>query len=666
MEVAIETLTDADIDSVEALRKRNATTLGFFPYEALREHLRNRLVLGAKTQDNILIGYLLFAKSADRFRIAHLCVDESHRGHGVAKNLFNKLKELRTTQTNIRLSCRRDFPANAVWQKLDCIPIDDKQGRSKAGHLLTVWQYDLVQSNQLEIFRSKIMPEALDVVLDAQVFFDFEEPPRKVSEPSKALFADFLVDTLELWVTNEILVEINRNKNSAERNMQRQRAETHIVSHNPAVAEHYSGLLRTILPARTDSQKSDIQQLAKTAASSARIFVTRDRAILRGAKEIEELAGIRVISPAQIIVECHEISEKDAYVPSYVSGQDFAWLRISSEDIAQISWEAFLRRGERLNGFKEVLFSFVSNPEKITCEILRSGTDTCAVRVIEKTKKKLVVHLARAEKTVSRPLFERFLVTDAMYEALADKLPIVEIESNSLGENLITHALEIGFLEHDGKYYRLCLPSCLDRREEILSLTAALLPCLSAKYRGLSASELEQCCSPADLEEHEKNYVIAPIKPGYAISLFDRRQAESDLFGGEKNTLLRWDNVYYRRISHQNILRAPARILWYESAPECRVTTLSSLDDVDLGTPRDLLHKYRKLGVLKWSDLYDMCSSDADKKLMALKFSSAFPLYHPVPLARLRDILKAPKLTFQSPRQITRSQHRMILRAGFE
>ena len=510
------------------------------------------------------------------------------------------------------------------------------------------------------------MPEALDVVLDAQIFFDFEEPPRRASEPSKALLADFLVDTLELWVTNEILVEINRNENVTERNMQRQRAETHIIPHNPAVAEHYSGLLRTILPARTDSQLSDIQQLAKTAASSARIFITRDRPILRRSKKIEELTGIRVVSPTQIIVECHETSEKDAYVPSYVSGQDFAWSRISSEDIAQISWEAFLRHGERLHRFREALLSFASNPGRFTCEILRSDTDTCAVRVIEKKEKTLVVHLARADKTVPRPLFERFLATDAMYEALASSLPIVEIESNSLGENLITHVLEIGFLEHDGKYYRLCLPSCLDRKEEILSLTATLLPHLSAKYRGLSASELEWHCSPADVEEHEKSYVIAPIKPGYAISLFDRRQAKSDLFGGQKSTLLRWDNVYYRRISHQNVLRTPARILWYESAPEGQVTTLSSLDDVDLGRPGELLRKYRKLGILEWSDLFSMCSGDLEKELMALKFSNTFPLDHPVPLARLRDILKVPKLTFQSPRQITRAEYRMIVRAGFE
>lgn len=433
MEVSIKTLTPADINSVEELRKRNATTLGFFPYKALREHLRTGMVLGARAQDHQLIGYLLFARNADRFRIIHLCVDEDHRGCGLAKKLLDELKELRTTQTTIRLSCRRDFPANDVWQKLDFVPIGDKAGRSKAGRLLTVWQYDMVESDQLEIFRSKTMPEALDVVLDAQVFFDFEEPPRKASEQSKALLADFLVDTLEFWVTNEILVEINRNENVAERNKQRQRAETHIVPHNPAVAKHYSGVLGTILPARrTDSQRSDIQQLAKTAASNVRVFTTRDRAILRRSKKIERLTGIRVVSPTQVILECHETSEKEAYVPSYVSGQNFAWSRISSEDIAQISWQAFLRQGERLHRFREALLSFVANPGKFTCEVLRSDADTCAVRVIEKKENTLVVHLARAEKTVRRPLFERFLATDAMYEALAANLPIIEIVIRSV------------------------------------------------------------------------------------------------------------------------------------------------------------------------------------------------------------------------------------------
>ena len=68
----------------------------------------------------------------------------------------------------------------------------------------------------------------------------------------------------------------------------------------------------------------------------------------------------------------------------------------------------------------------MANPEKFICEVLRSDTDTYAVRVIEKKEGTLLVHLARAEKTVRRPLFERFLVTDAMYEALAGNLSIIE------------------------------------------------------------------------------------------------------------------------------------------------------------------------------------------------------------------------------------------------
>lgn len=664
MSLSVEVLTIRHVEAVEELRKRSARTLGFFPYEALKEHLKSGTVLGIRTENGWLTGYLLFAKNAQHFRIVHLCVDEGHRGKGLARKLFDELKRLRTTQTTIKLSCRRDFPANKVWLKLGFVPIGEKSGRSKAGHMLTLWQYNLGESDQLEIFRAKIIPEAQDVVLDAQVFFDFEEPSRPASEPSRALLADFLVDLLEYWVTDEILAEINRNENIAERNLQRQRADLHIVPHNQQVAEHYADVLSNILPARTDSQKSDILHLAKTAASHVRVFVTRDRGLLRESEKIQDGTGIRVVAPTQIIVECHEAAEKEAYLPSYVSGQDFAWSRVTSDDIPHIPWDAFLRHGERLGRFGETVLSFAANPERFSCEVLRSDTDVCAVRVIERKQNTLVVHLARTEKTARRPLFERFLATDALYGALASNLQLIEFKRGSLGENLISHALEIGFLEHDEKYFRLCLPSC-GGRKDFLSLVTNLLPHLSAKYGALPANELEQYCSPADLKENEKSYVIVPIKPGYAISLFDRQQAGTDLFGGDKSTLLRWDNVYYRRISHQNILRTPARILWYESAPEGKVTTLSNLDNVELGMPGDLLRKYKKLGILEWRDLYRMCSGDVEAQLMALKFSHTFPLQRSVPLAELRDILNTPRLTFQSPHQVTRSEYRKIVEVGF-
>ena len=77
MGATISILSREDIGSVEELRRRNAKTLGFFPYEALKEHLNSGTVLGLKTNTSQLIGYLLFARNAERFRIAHLCVDDT-------------------------------------------------------------------------------------------------------------------------------------------------------------------------------------------------------------------------------------------------------------------------------------------------------------------------------------------------------------------------------------------------------------------------------------------------------------------------------------------------------------------------------------------------------------------------------------------------------------
>ena len=39
------------------------------------------------------------------------------------------------------------------------------------------------------------------------------------------------------------------------------------------------------------------------------------------------------------------------------------------------------------------------------------------------------------------------------------------------------------------------------------------------------------------------------------MSLFDRRQSADDLFGGEAEILLRWQNVYYRKKTHHRMLK---------------------------------------------------------------------------------------------------------------
>ena len=65
MSITISKLTSADIHEVDELMKRNSKTLGFLPMKALHDFFKKEGVLGAKTSDGQLIGYLLYAAYPD-------------------------------------------------------------------------------------------------------------------------------------------------------------------------------------------------------------------------------------------------------------------------------------------------------------------------------------------------------------------------------------------------------------------------------------------------------------------------------------------------------------------------------------------------------------------------------------------------------------------------
>ena len=74
------------------------------------------------------------------------------------------------------LRCRNDFLAHGMWPKLGFVPIGESPGRSKEGHLLTLWRHQLARHDQLELFRANMSDDVLDAVIDAQIFFDFDRP----------------------------------------------------------------------------------------------------------------------------------------------------------------------------------------------------------------------------------------------------------------------------------------------------------------------------------------------------------------------------------------------------------------------------------------------------------------------------------------------------------
>ena len=221
-------------------------------------------------------------------------------------------------------------------------------------------------------------------------------------------------------------------------------------------------------------------------------------------------------------------------------------------------------------------------------------------------------------------------------------------------------------MKRRGEFVRMCLSCCLGRNK-VTAMVANICPEISEEYRHLGDLEIERRSSPLCLEMEGQQYFLVPIRPGYAISLFDREQSSREMFGGDPSVLLRWGNVYYRTKSCQRMLKAPARILWYVSGDRGCVAAVSHLDDVVVDKAKRVFARFKKFGILEWRDLYKMCRGDPEKEIMALSFSHTFPFRKPVSLQALRAVYQEEGigLGLQSPSGIPPATFRKIFCMGF-
>ena len=641
MRVTIGQLAPADLSEVDKLMKRYGQTLGFLPRRALQNYLKKEKggVLGAKNDTGQLVGYLLYAANPNYFRITHLCVSEEYWRQGIAKRLVSDLKDSATTQRAIKLNCRRDFPANDLWPKLGFVALANKRSRSRARHFLTIWHLTLCPDNQLDLFQAKTLDGSLDIIIDAQIFFDFDEPDSAKTKPSKVLLSDFLIDSLNLLITDEMFNEIDRQENPKLRNKSRNRAHNSSkVEYSLHLVEDFINLLKEILPNRKPREGSDIRQLAKAAASNVKTFVTRDDHLLKNSERITDLTGLEIVNPAELIIRVHELAERQSYTSDRIAGLDLRWDRLKSSDLTNFPFHFFLKHGERKGKFREKLESLIVQTDRYECDLLRSGDDLIAIRVLTKgSDKMLTASLVRVIHSADPLLFRRFLIADIVSKAVEKNVNMVKFETPDLTPSLIPELLEMGFMDCCNSFIRFCFSRCLSRKE-VLSMISELNPESKSTYQNMSDLELEWHCSPLVLGSTEQKYFLVPIRPNYAMGLMDRDQSSYDLFGGDPSILLRWDNVYYRSKNRHKMLAAPGRILWYVSGKKKQIIAVSRLDDVVIDNTKELFRRFKKFGILEWKDLYNMCKGDPSKELMVLKFSHTFLFQKPVSLDDIRTV----------------------------
>ena len=662
----ISKLTLSHLNDVDELMKRNSATLGFLPQEALKSHLEQGSVLGVITEESVLAGYLLYYATERYFRITHLCVSESFRNHGIATQLVEKLKRSATTQNSIRLNCRRDFPASRMWPRLGFVPFGDKPGRSAAGYLLTDWRLLLAPDNQLSLFQEKVSSDALDVVIDAQIFFHLNGPDSPQAQPTKALRADFLLGVIKFWITDELDVEIDRNLDQRSRKASVERSHAFPkIEYEPQVASEMEKQLQTFLPNESDQDRSDIRHVAKTAASSINTFITQDLALLRKSAQISAVTGVQVLSPVKLIIGLHELSSHSSYKISPITSHAH-WKRIDAGALDDLLLESFLQRGERKGHFREALDAFLARPDQYEADLLQMDGAPAAIRVFEIGNRKLTLHLARVARLVSSSLVPMYLIAEIIRTASERNLSVAFAPANAITSLFIPHLINANFQKVSNDYVRYCLPYVTSRTEALETITM-LRSEDSSLCQNMDNSEFERHCSPMCLKETDQKYFLVPIKPGYALSLFDRSQSATDLFGGHTDVLLRWDNVYYRSKTCHRMLTTPARILWYVSGEEGRIKAISHLDQVEIGPPKELYKKFKHHGIFKWREIFTLCRKNPSTEIMAMRFSHTFLLPNPILLDEVTGIFKGSglKLSLQAPVNVPAEIFRELFRLGF-
>jgi hypothetical protein len=657
------------LEDVQVLWRTQSGTLGFLPEGAFEEHAREGCILAAIDGNGSLIGYVLFRTTHRRqAAIAHLCVDNMARKQGIARLLFEGVKERVFACDDIIVRCRRDFEANQLWPHLNFIAVGEESGRGKKPAILTIWRYELNKLPLLAVIGFRGKRDAMSVAIDANIFFDLDEnaPGR---EESKALQADWLGEFIELCLTDEIYNEINRNEDPAQRRRQRARVERFpVLVSDKRREEQLLAELRILFPNWTsESARSDMNQLAKVVAADSTYFATRDQLVREQADVLYDRYGLVVVSPYEIVLRFDELRREKEYRP-----QRFVALGLTQSkprgdddlegivDLIHVGQPSQEPRKRTLSRLRDVLADTARY--ELTCIKGRNGMLVAAYAIERPSASMLRLPLfAVADSDLGKTAARHFAEKISTLAAV-ERRTIVQVEAAAGGPRIEEALHDAGFFKEGNLWIKVAVPLVASAGEiaaeivqigsqciEAIDLTTRVTKHLHDLEKALTASpdawfRLERLLWPAKILSTGLRCFIVPIRPHWAEHLFDTELAKGTLFGAHPLLAMNSENAYYSAAISAK-LTAPARVLWYVSGGDkayhgtMAVRACSYIDEVIITGPKEAFRRFRRLGVYAWRDVFDTAGNKLENNVLAFRFSKTELFRRPVPLDRLREVL---------------------------
>lgn len=676
------------LEQVIALGDAHSNTLGFLPREAFKEHAQKKRILVVLGDDKRLLGYLLYRVSHYRATIVHLCVDPTNRRSGIARELVKALREKTNYLSGIRLSCRRDYEAHKVWPEIGFVPLHDRPGRGKERKKLTVWWLDYGNPTLFSVSQQAIPTTKLKVAIDMNIFLDLQAHEERVdAKESQALLADWLQEEIELCVTEELQVEINRNQNAQQRDNNKVFAqEFPLLSSRPDDFEKALEKLQTFFPEKMgDNDRSDRRQLARTIASEVEFFVTRDDNLLQKQEALYEKLGLTIIRPSDLILYMDELQKQVAYRPQRLSGTGLNIRRVHAREQERLLMPFRCQnQQESTTEFRRKVQRFLSEPDRYESQIALDKNQKPLATFVYDTHNAdvLEITLFRVRKGALGATLARHLIFQFLLKASQSQKVCTSVTDSFLEDEIKDALLEDSFVYTEDKWVKLTL-SVAETAQQIayriqeydvrlpepFSAFATVLGNDDILKDTLKILDIERRLWPAKIVDADIPTYLLPIKLKWARHLFDAQFAGETLFGAEEELMLKRENVYYR--SARSSLEL-GRILWYVSQDERHqwsggIRACSYIDEVVVGKPKELFRRFRRIGIYKWEDVFRTAKEDLGKSIMGLRFSNTEPFKYPMPIVQLQQIFADEGSLFQppqGPRRISKALFARLYRIG--
>ena len=654
------------LENVIKLGDANSKILGFLAEGAFRNFAIKKQILVALDDKKNLCGYLLYNinQKGKSVSIVHLCVEPSYRQQGIAFALVDNLKKItKDFFLGIRIHCRRDYEINKVWPKFGFFAMNEKQGRSKQGSILTVWWFDHGHPTLFTLADKQEIGPKLPVVIDANIFYDLQKSPQSVTiKESHSLLAEWL--NVELHLTPEIYNEINRHKNGTERKRGwrfiKAFKELNILDDEFQKTREQ---LRSFFQKKmSDSDESDLRQLARAIANNMRFFVTRDIALQNKSEEIYKNFGMQIISPSYLITYQDELMREIEYQPIKLAGK-INIKRVDSEQIVLLEKQFDALQWKTKAQFKQHLQPYLAEPRIFETVIIQSAGQLLALIVYgRKNQHELEIPIFRFTQNSLSATLARYLLLKTVLDSLVEKRVLTKITDLNLSAEVIDALREQGFVLIKNHWIKASLQIVGTAKQLVAELTSignnlpqisqyatqmteAIESSLSNNNRGLLY--IERSLWPTKITDLDIPTFVVPIQPDWAMQLFDFNLAKQDIFGGEPSLILKVENVYYRaNHSSPKELTAPARILWYVGKGKgnyqgtMSIRACSYLDEVVIDKPKVLFSRFKRLGVYEWKDVFETAKQNLNKDIMAFRFSNTEIFNHPIHRNELKEIWK--------------------------